>query len=151
MFSSTRLRRSSCCILLSLGWLVLASGALAQPAPCALDDLLISVTTDHPREFIYTDKGAAHIAGEAVGENTRSYHGFYIAMHEVVDGWSLRLADGTEVGAGTAFAADVYPDRLVRYHHLPGDVTPDRDRAALRQRERLPRDLRRRAPGVPSR
>jgi glycogen debranching enzyme len=84
-----------------------------------LDELAITVTADHPREFIFTDKGAAHLAGEAVGADSRSYHGFYIAMHEVVDGWSLRLEDGTEVGPRTAYAAEVTPDRLVRRHRLP--------------------------------
>lgn len=91
-----------------------AAGAGAMP----LDDLALTVTADHPREFIFTDKGAAHLAGEAVGPDTRSYHGFYIAMHEVVDGWSLRLDDGTEVGPATAFEATVTPDRLVRLHRL---------------------------------
>jgi hypothetical protein len=54
-----------------------------------------------------------------VGVDTRSYHGFYIAMHEVVDGWSLRLESGVELGAATAFEAEVTPDRLVRRHRLP--------------------------------
>ncbi len=88
----------------------------ADPAPPALADLAITVTPEHPREYIFSDKGAAHLAGEAVGENTRSYHGFYIAMHEVMDGWSLRLEDGTEIGAQTAFEAEVRPDRLRRLH-----------------------------------
>ena len=85
-----------------------------------LADMAITVTPEHPREFIFTDKGAAHLAGEAIGENTRSYHGFYIAMHEVVDGWSLALDDGTEITAATAFSAEVTPDRLVRRHRLAG-------------------------------
>ncbi len=84
-----------------------------------LDALAIPVTVAHPREFIFTDKGAAHLAGECVGVDTRSYHGFYIAMHEVVDGWSLRLESGVELGAATAFEAEVTPDRLVRRHRLP--------------------------------
>jgi glycogen debranching enzyme len=88
------------------------------PAPL-MEDLAIPVTTAHPREFIFTDKGAAHLAGECVGPDTRSYHGFYIAMHEVVDGWSLRLENGVELGAATAFEAAVTPDRLVRRHRLP--------------------------------
>ena len=77
-----------------------------------VDSLAIEVTPDHPREFIYTDKGAAHLAGEAVGPDTRSYHGFYVAMHELLDGWTLRLEDGTEVGPATAVSARVLPDRL---------------------------------------
>ena len=93
------------------------SPAVAAAAP--LDDLAIPVTTAHPREYIYTDKGAAHLAGECVGPDTRSYHGFYVAMHEVVDGWSLRLEGGVELGAATAYEADVYPDRMVRRHRLP--------------------------------
>jgi len=87
--------------------------------PETLASLAIPVTTAHPREFIFTDKGAAHLAGECVGPDTRSYHGFYIAMHEVVDGWSLRLENGVELGAATAYEADVTPDRLVRRHRLP--------------------------------
>ncbi len=90
------------------------------PAPPPLDSLAIEVTPDHPREFIYTDKGAAHLAGEAVGPDTRSYHGFYVAMHELLDGWTLRLEDGTEVGPATAATARVLPDRLERRHVLPG-------------------------------
>ena len=95
----------------------LAAATAASALP--LDDLALTVTPDHPREFIFTDKGAAHLAGEAVGPDTRSYHGFYVAMHEVVDGWTLRLDDGTEVGPATAVAAQVTPDRLVRRHRLP--------------------------------
>jgi glycogen debranching enzyme len=84
----------------------------------SLSDLAIMVTADHPREFIYTDKGAAHLAGEAVGPDTRSYHGFTIAMHEILDGWVLQLADGQEIGPQTAISAEVRPDRLVRRHRL---------------------------------
>ena len=103
-------------------------GASAPSVPAAgvtLDDLAITVAPEHPREFIFTDKGAAHLAGEAVGPDTRSYHGFYIAMHEVVDGWSLRLDDGTVLGANTITSATVTPDRLVRHHRLPdgGEVS----------------------------
>lgn len=102
---------------------MLASGLCAAAAhaaePVDLAALAIPVTTAHPREFIFTDKGAAHLAGECVGPDTRSYHGFYIAMHEVVDGWALRLEGGVELGAATAFEAEVTPDRLVRRHRLP--------------------------------
>ena len=97
----------------------LAVSAFAVPVAAQMADLAIPVTPAHPREFIFTDKGAAHLAGECVGPDTRSYHGFYIAMHEVVDGWSLRLDDGIELGAATAFEAEVTPDRLVRRHRLP--------------------------------
>ncbi|MBM4130085.1 hypothetical protein FJ250_03520, partial [bacterium] len=98
--------------------LCLAAAARAGD-PVDLAALVIPVTTAHPREFIFTDKGAAHLAGECVGPDTRSYHGFYIAMHEVVDGWSLRLEGGVELGAATAYEAEVTPDRLVRRHRLP--------------------------------
>jgi len=94
-----------------------SSPGTAQAAqPPSLGDLAITVTTDHPREFIFTDKGAAHLAGEAVGTDTRSYHGFYVAMHEVLDGWALRLEDGTLIGPDTAIEAEVRPDRLQRVH-----------------------------------
>ena len=106
-----------------LSMTLLLAAALARPAATmpgdSLDSLAIPVTAAHPREYIFTDKGAAHLAGECVGVDTRSYHGFYIAMNEVVDGWSLRLESGVELGAATAFEADVYPDRLVRRHRLP--------------------------------
>ena len=97
---------------------ILAAAALpslAEPA-AVLDDLAITVAPDHPREFIFSDKGAAHLAGVAVGEDTRSYHGFTIAMHEVLDGWSLRLDDGRELEPAKADSARVYPDRLVRHY-----------------------------------
>jgi glycogen debranching enzyme len=98
----------------------LATGVPVLAAPAiTLDDLVIPVTAAHPREAIFTDKGAAHLAGECVGPDTRSYHGFTIAMHEVVDGWSLRLEGGVELSAATAFEAEVTPDRLVRRHRLP--------------------------------
>lgn len=100
-------------------WGLTVASAGAAPAPVDLAALAIPVTTAHPREFIFTDKGAAHLAGECVGPDTRSYHGFYIAMHEVVDGWALRLEGGVELGAATAFEAEVTPDRLVRRHRLP--------------------------------
>lgn len=96
--------------------LVLAGTAPAVPT---LEDMTITVTPEHPREFIFTDKGAAHLAGEAIGPATRSYHGFYIAMHEVVDGWELHLDDGTVVGSETAFAADITPLEMKRRHRLP--------------------------------
>ena len=85
--------------LTMIATLVTAVPVLAAPA-IILEDLAIPVTAAHPREFIFTDKGAAHLAGECVGPDTRSYHGFTIAMHEVVDGWSLRLEGGVELGAG---------------------------------------------------
>ncbi|MEN8005870.1 MAG: amylo-alpha-1,6-glucosidase [Candidatus Krumholzibacteriota bacterium] len=99
--------------------LMLAGAAGVDAATPALEDLAITVTPDHGREYIFTDKGAAHLAGEAVGVNTRSYHGFYIAMHEVVDSWSLRLEDGTVVGPGTVQEAVITPDRMTRRHKLP--------------------------------
>lgn len=110
-------KAAAACLLMGI-----AAAALAQTPP-DLEDLAIAVEADHPREFIYTDKGGAHLAGEAVGADTRSYHGFYVAMHEIVDGWSLRLEDGTQVGPGTARRALVYPDRLVRTHVLADGTT----------------------------
>jgi len=86
----------------------------------ALDDLAIEVTADHPREFIFTDKGAAHLAGEAATPDTRSYHGFYVAMHELMDGWSLRLGESTAIDNESIERAVVRPDKLVRFHQLPG-------------------------------
>ncbi len=108
--------------LIVLVGLMVPCAALAfekSPVP-TLEELAIEVTPDHPREYIYADKGAAHLAGEALGENTRSYHGFYIAMHEVLDSWALRLEDGTELSAKTATRAMVRPDRLQREHSYPG-------------------------------
>lgn len=104
--------------------ILLVSGAaaavdLAVDVP-TLDELAIEVGPAHPREFLFSDKGAAHLAGEAVGENSRSYHGFYVAMHEVLDGWTLVLEDGTRCGAATATAAEVRPDRLRRSFAGPG-------------------------------
>jgi glycogen debranching enzyme len=105
--------------VLAAAVLFVAAAAPGAAAPVDLDALAITVTSAHPREFIFTDKGAAHLAGECVGTDTRSYHGFYIAMNEVVDGWSLRLESGVELGAATAYEAIVTPDRLVRRHRLP--------------------------------
>ncbi|MDX2473972.1 MAG: amylo-alpha-1,6-glucosidase [Candidatus Krumholzibacteria bacterium] len=100
--------------------------AESPPAAPRLEEMAITVTADHPREYIFSDKGAAHLAGEAIGANTRSYHGFYIAMHEVVDGWALRLEDGTVLSAATAYEAEVTPDRLVRRHRLAsGEVVTE--------------------------
>ncbi len=97
--------------------------AVDWPAPPDLDSLAIRVARDHPRDVIFTDKGTGHLAVPAVGTPTRSYHGFSMAMHELLDGWALRLEDGTEVGDGTSVAATVCPDRLVREHALPGGAT----------------------------
>jgi glycogen debranching enzyme len=99
--------------------LLLATAAAGDPDADALARLGLTVTAEHPREFIHTDKGAAHLCGEAVGANTRSYHGFFVAMYELMDGWSLRLEDGTLLDAATAASATVYPDRLVRRWTLP--------------------------------
>jgi len=102
------------------------SATLAGAAAPTLDEMAIIVTPDHGREYIFTDKGAAHLAGEAVGENQRSYHGFYIAMHEVVDSWSLLLEDGTVVGPATIIEARITPDRMVRRHQLPsGEIVTE--------------------------
>jgi len=84
-----------------------------------MDELVITVAADHPREFIFTDKGAAHLSGEATGPATRSYHGFFVAMHELLDGWTMRLEDGTVLAQESALRADVRPDRMERYHALP--------------------------------
>ena len=92
-----------------------------------MDDLSIRVDPSHPREYIYTDKASAHLAGESVGENSRSYHGFYIAMHEVVDRWSLRLEDGTIIGPETIIEAEVAPDQMMRTHRLPsGEIITEK-------------------------
>jgi len=107
-----------------LAWLLampaIAPAAMVAASAPRLDDLALTVTADHPREYIFTDKNAAHLAGEAIGPNTRSYHGFYIAMHEVVDSWTMRLDDGTVLGPQTAYEAIVTPDKIVRHHRLPG-------------------------------
>ncbi len=81
-----------------------------------MEDLVLTVTPDHPREFILTDKGAAHLSGEAVGDNTRSYHGFFVAMHELLDGWSLELEDGSLLNETTVASTDVRPDRIERVY-----------------------------------
>lgn len=102
--------------------IVLVAGQVAmvhaQASP-QLQAMTQTITKDHPREFIYTDKGAAHLSGEAVGPDTRSYHGFYIAMHELMDGWDLRLEDGTQIGPNTTISADVRPDYMTRHHEIP--------------------------------
>ncbi len=102
-----------------------ASAAPAAPADAetVLSDLTLEVRPEHPREFIFSDKGAAHLCGEAVGPDTRSYHGFYVAMHELLDGWSLVLEDGTELSGATAATARVRPDRLERDWILPTGET----------------------------
>lgn len=100
--------------------LAAALPAAASPAPDALlEELAVTVAPDHPREFIFTDKGAAHLAGEALGPPTRSYHGFFIAMHELLDGWRLQLEDGTLLDPATAISARVRPDRIERLYRLP--------------------------------
>ena len=102
----------------------LSAWAQAAEAP-RLDEMAITVTPDHPREFIFSDKGAAHLAGEALGEATRSYHGFYIAMHEVLDGWWLELENGL-LAPEWADQAVITPDRLVRRHHTgSGEVVTE--------------------------
>lgn len=103
--------------------LAFAPSASATAPEALLSDLSIEVRPDHPREFIFTDKGAAHICGEAVGPDSRSYHGFYVAMHELLDGWALVLEDGTELSGATADAARVRPDRLERDWRLPSGET----------------------------
>jgi glycogen debranching enzyme len=108
-----------CLALLVFTALSPALAVCATPEYPSLADLAIKVTPEHPREFIFSDKGAAHLAGEAVGENTRSYHGFYVAMHELMDGWSLRLEDGSIIDPDSAFESEVRPDRLRRRHRAP--------------------------------
>jgi len=97
---------------------VLAAAPSWAAAADLMADLAIAVEPAHTREFIFTDKGAAHLAGEALGPPTRSYHGFFIAMHELLDGWSLRLEDGSVLDQETATAAVVRPDRLERRYRL---------------------------------
>ena len=110
-------------VLLAVLALGCAVHAAAADPETVLADLALEVRPDHPREFIFTDKGAAHLCGEAVGPATRSYHGFYVAMHELLDGWALVLEDGTELSAATAAAARVRPDRLEREWRLPDGTT----------------------------
>lgn len=107
------------------GGVVMKDPAAANPLPAigedlTLDDLAIEVTPDHPREFIFTDKGAAHLAGEAASADSRSYHGFYVAMHELMEGWSLQLGESTTIDNDSIDRAVVRPDKLVRFHRLPG-------------------------------
>ena len=110
--------------ILFLSLLLAATNALAlEAADDVLADLVLEVAPDHPREFIFTDKGAAHLCGEVVGPVTRSYHGFYVAMHEILDGWALRLEDGSELSQATADEARVRPDRLERVWRLPTGET----------------------------
>jgi glycogen debranching enzyme len=92
------------------------AGETAMPSAPRLDEMVIQVTADQPREFIFSDKGAAHLAGEAVGPDTRSYHGFYIAMHEVLDGWQLVIDSGEVLGSESAYEAEITPDRMDRRH-----------------------------------
>ncbi len=112
-------RQVSGVTLVAVLFALISSSCTSAAALLPPQDLTITVKPDHPREFIFTDKGAAHLAGEAVGVDTRSYHGFYIAMHEVVDGWQLQLEDGTVVGPETVFQADITPEEMKRYHRLP--------------------------------
>ncbi len=115
--------RSTAILQLLLLLAGVSAGHAIETPDTILADLTIAVTPDHPREFIFTDKGAAHLCGEAVGPATRSYHGFFVAMHEILDGWALRLEDGTELSAVTADEALVRPDRLERVWRLPTGET----------------------------
>jgi predicted glycogen debranching enzyme len=76
-----------------------------------LDSLAIRGTPERPREFLYTDKGGAHFFGEAASPWSRSYHGLYSHMHELLDGWDIEL-DGKPLER--IAVADVFPDRIVR-------------------------------------
>jgi glycogen debranching enzyme len=79
----------------------------------------IRVPAGSQREYIYTNKVAAHFSGETVGPNSRSYHGLYVSMHEYVDSWELSLG-GRPLGSDEIGEAFVYPHVLYRSYPKRG-------------------------------
>jgi glycogen debranching enzyme len=81
----------------------------------------IRVPAGAEREYIYTNKVAAHFSGETVGPNSRSYHGLYVSMHEYVDSWELALG-GRRLGAEEIGEAFVYPHTIYRSYPKLGVI-----------------------------
>lgn len=67
------------------------------------------------REFIYTNKAAAHFSGEAVRRHSRSYHGLFCSMHEYLDSWELDI-DGEVLNEDGITEALAYPHTIYRLY-----------------------------------
>ncbi len=79
----------------------------------------IRVPAGAEREYIYTNKGAAHFSGASVGPNSRSYHGLYVSMHEYVESWELSFG-GAPLTPGEIAEAFAYPHTLYRSYPKRG-------------------------------
>lgn len=73
----------------------------------------IRVPAGLQREYIYTNKVAAHFSGETVGPNSKSYHGLFVSMHEYVESWDFSLG-GAPLRLDEIGEAFVYPHALYR-------------------------------------
>jgi glycogen debranching enzyme len=91
-------------------------GGLSTPKGAELRERWeIRVPALASREFIYTNHVATHFSAEAVGANSRSYHGLYCSMHEYVDSWELSL-DGSRLDPADISEALVYPYTIHRIY-----------------------------------
>jgi hypothetical protein len=96
--------------------------ALAAPESKAVRERWeIRVPPGADREYIYTNKVAAHFSGESVGPNSRSYHGLYVSMHEYVDSWEISLG-GSPLTAAEIGEAFVYPHTFYRTYPKRGVI-----------------------------
>ena len=94
----------------------LAAALLAVPLASAqprLDALGIAVEADASRPFVYTNKGAAYLYGEAAAPHRTAWQGFNVAGFVVVDDWAWQTEAGWQ-RAENLTGATVWPDHVRR-------------------------------------
>ncbi|KPL19948.1 MAG: hypothetical protein AMJ92_00340 [candidate division Zixibacteria bacterium SM23_81] len=83
------------------------------------NDLIIATESGKSREYVYTNKVAAHFSGETRSGPTRSYHGLCVRMQKLLEDWRFQLG-GVECKPEETTQVLAYPHRLVRiFEHPP--------------------------------
>jgi len=52
---------------------------------------VIEIPTGISREYVFTDKAAAHWSGESSAEPTRAYHGLCVRMQKLLESWRFQV------------------------------------------------------------
>lgn len=81
-------------------------------------ELVIDLKKGKSREYVYTNKAAAHFSGETSARPTRSYHGMCVSMHKLLEDWRFHL-DGRELTPDEAARTLALPHQLIRFFTNP--------------------------------
>jgi hypothetical protein len=79
---------------------------------------VIAIPAGTSREYVYTDKAAAHWSGETSDEPSRSYHGLCVRMQKLLESWRFQV--GGEWLDPAAAAVRVHPHLLERIYPQHG-------------------------------